>query len=78
MVPVKSRWPGNFMWGRKGPVFVELNLDMINRPHFSAIGDEDPHAATFALTWGNGNSDPVWLVQVRCRVPAFIGRRFEY
>lgn len=36
-----------------------------------------PNRARIGITWGNGNSDPVWGIYFTCWVPKRIGRRLE-
>jgi hypothetical protein len=35
----------------------------------------DANRGDFSLSFGNGNSDPVWRVDLRCWVPKWIGMR---
>ena len=59
-------------WRRGG---AQLDTSNVNRPSVWLMGDEDPRYVTVNLDWSNGNSDPVWAVWHRIRVPRRLGRR---
>lgn len=51
----------------------EWNWWPINRPHLIAYWIDQSHAG-LGVSWGNGNSDPVWLLCVEFYVPRWIER----
>lgn len=69
---------GRWHWNPRPGSFVDIDLTMINRPHFSLLGQEEDNRAVVGVSWGNGNSDPVWLIDVRIPVPRCIGSRLEW
>lgn len=46
-------------------LFVSLNLGNMNRPSLHVDGERE----WVSLSWGNGNSDPVWVVEWHRRRP---------
>ena len=64
---------------RLGPINVEVNAWAINRPHLDWWPRWDEHGRFgigVGLSWGNGNSDPVWLIDIdRIPLPRWLGRR---
>lgn len=63
----RRRWIGD--WVR-----VELDVRSINRPHFFYWNWEGPsdcmvdaidRRGGIAVSWGNGNSDPVWVLEIQ-------------
>ncbi len=48
---------------RRRRVEADIDLTMINRPHFML----DPERKWFAISWGNGYSDPVISIQINLR-----------
>jgi hypothetical protein len=48
-----ARWRWRCLW-------LDIDLRMVNRPHFAL----DDQRRWFAISWGNGYSDPVWSLQV--------------
>lgn len=53
--------------------YGEINAGSINRPRLSCDW-MDTRNYEIALSWGNGNSDPVWLLAVDLTIPEPIGR----
>lgn len=53
---------------RVGPVSVSYSAGSINHPYVTWLWEGAPEAF-LSLSWGNGNSDPVWSVAVRLPVP---------
>jgi hypothetical protein len=45
------------------------------RPDVAFVEHDD--RAHWSITWGNGNSDPVWGLYFDTRVPRWLGRRLE-
>jgi hypothetical protein len=60
--------------GRAVTLSTELHAWPINRPHLSAAWT-DHDRAELSLSWGNGNSDPVFSFAISFTVPAWIERR---
>lgn len=60
-------------------VWREWNWDCINRPYVYADwiwnAADAPIGLCMALSWGNGNSDPVWSISVEVDpAPAWLTR----
>ncbi len=51
----------------------EWNWWPINRPHFHAYWLEHGHCG-WHVSWGNGNSDPVWSLGVEFHIPMWLDR----
>jgi hypothetical protein len=50
----------------------------LNLPRVMVYGDERDRIIHVGLSWGNGNSDPVWSVGFPLVLPAFLGRKVRY
>jgi len=61
---------------RRGPLYAEWNAWAINRPHLTVCWLDDG-VYEVAVSWGNGNSDPVWLVNVKVRLPRWAVRYLD-
>lgn len=68
-------------WYRRGQRFgVEFAPSNMNGPHIASYWwwdcdqDAPPSHAELSLSWGNGNSDPVWSVWARVPVPPVLAR----
>lgn len=57
-----------------GKLFVACHPSSINRPHFSRTWF-DKDCLSLGLSWGNGNSDPVFIVNIDLRIPAWLEKR---
>lgn len=62
------RWSGQ-------SVSMQVDLSEVNVPRVILLGQEDDGRAVIGMSWGNGNSDPVWSIEARVPIPRFIGRR---
>lgn len=54
-------------------VFTEFHASSINRPHFSLYWSDHDRVG-LGLSWGNGNSDPVFNITLELWVPPWIER----
>lgn len=77
-----DRWP--LGWERRGDrAGVSFSPSCMNGPHLASYWwwDEDhpapPSHAELSLSWGNGNSDPMWSVWVQVPVPRWLARRLQ-
>lgn len=68
--------------GRWDNVWAEINLDAIHRPHLFYWNIEAPDSCVeggitrqggLGISWGDGNSDPVWSIELR--FPLWLLRR---
>lgn len=57
-----------YRWEHSGRrLYVTLDLSNINRPYLSI--DESRPRTYVSLSWGNRNSDPVFMVELKLRRP---------
>jgi hypothetical protein len=74
----RRRWP-RWRWELGGNlVYLTIDLSNLNLPRVMIYGDDNNHVVHVALSWGNGNSDPVWSIGFPVLVPALIGRKVSY